>query len=744
MKNIFAFCFLLFSAFAWAGGPANQHTIVLAQLQWDEVKKMSAMEPQVTHLVIEGPGDHNDVKRIFQLFEASTALFSIELRNVPMDALPHTIKRIPQLSMLRISGYGTYDVVKTLAIIDELPNLRSLELDVISLNELPDELFQLEQIDRLVLHEYLPDGASVAAECIALEADMLEDDRLVKTIQAYVYVSQSTWDKMQQVDAIGQMRIVKACKPVVHRYNHVDPPIALQDVTYTTTTIAAQSGGVMVNPNSNSIVRIPADAFVDAEGQKVTGEVVVSYREFMNPAEFIVSGIPMSYTENGETNYFESAGMVEINAAADGKEVFLAEGKTIDVLLNATEDKGTFDVWNFDDGSGTWTDVGESQPAAVSDINGFIALTQAEFYVMNNSNRKVKAIDATSFENRFRSPWYSNSIAERRSNWTMLSDSRKAMRKNARMHKSWISIHDVHQEGGDVYFRLRGNRFLHPELRYLRTTNFRVDEETSKRLFRKHWGGLSRYSDMRIVERDGQTVLILKDHNGIREVEVTGVERYKQGDDWFYEKAIWPQRTYNKSLNRRRARFDASVMRKFKRNNKRQQILEGRLQRQTQKLMTAEERAMDWETFLTNARAKTNAYNAQREQLNAINTDVQRILSVNNLGLCNIDRLQRMPETDMIAVEFLVDSMPVLVDRIYVCLDNANSVLSNTVDRTRVAQTVMYMGSMTSSIVFITADLRMGIISGEQFQKAVESRKGIVQIASQIIPKDADLKKYKL
>jgi hypothetical protein len=106
--------------------------------------------------------------------------------------------------------------------------------------------------------------------------------------------------------------------------------------------------------------------------------------------------------------------------------------------------------------------------------------------------------------------------------------------------------------------------------------------------------------------------------------------------------------------------------------------------------------------------------------------------------------MERLPVTEFIAVEFLIDSVPVHIDRIYICLNNANSAVANDVNPSRVIQSVMYCGPATSSVLFITSDLRMGLISGEQMQKAYASRKGIVQLQATELPPNVDLKSVKL
>ncbi len=80
---------------------------------------------------------------------------------------------------------------------------------------------------------------------------------------------------------------------------------------------------------SGTKVTFPANAFVDANGNQVSGNVKILYREFRDQADFFLSGIPMQYDSLGKTYQFESAGMMEITGFINGKEVFLKKDKTV-------------------------------------------------------------------------------------------------------------------------------------------------------------------------------------------------------------------------------------------------------------------------------------------------------------------------------------------------------------------------------------------------------------------------------
>lgn len=89
--------------------------------------------------------------------------------------------------------------------------------------------------------------------------------------------------------------------------------------------------------DSKSTVSMAANTLEDANGNPIQGEVEIRYREYRNAAQMAFSGIPMTFDENGEHYNFNSAGMFEIRAFQDGKELRMKEGTSFNVDYNATQ-----------------------------------------------------------------------------------------------------------------------------------------------------------------------------------------------------------------------------------------------------------------------------------------------------------------------------------------------------------------------------------------------------------------------
>lgn len=93
--------------------------------------------------------------------------------------------------------------------------------------------------------------------------------------------------------------------------------------------------------NGTSIF-VPAGTFVDKKGRTIQGKVKLKYREFHNAASLIASGVPLTYDSLGRAYNLESAGLFEIKGERDGKKVFIAKGKSIEVDMASFEDDKSF------------------------------------------------------------------------------------------------------------------------------------------------------------------------------------------------------------------------------------------------------------------------------------------------------------------------------------------------------------------------------------------------------------------
>jgi len=140
----------------------------------------------------------------------------------------------------------------------------------------------------------------------------------------------------------------------------IAPPLKNVDVPFKKMTIKAEKGGTLSLENGTTI-EVPKDAFVDANGQPITGEVEINYREFHNAAAIIASGIPM--TNKTGDKYMQTAGMFEINGSHNEQPIQIAKDKALEVNMASFVDDGQkYDFFLLDEEQGEWKTQGTAKP----------------------------------------------------------------------------------------------------------------------------------------------------------------------------------------------------------------------------------------------------------------------------------------------------------------------------------------------------------------------------------------------
>ncbi len=122
--------------------------------------------------------------------------------------------------------------------------------------------------------------------------------------------------------------------------------------------VSADQGGNF-KTSSGSTISIPAMAFVDEQGKKVEGTIEVSYREFQNPLDFFLSGMPMHQMKDGQPIQTASAGMFELLANKDDKAIYIASSKQI-AVDQQSRFSGKCEQMFFNTTSNTWVKEGEN------------------------------------------------------------------------------------------------------------------------------------------------------------------------------------------------------------------------------------------------------------------------------------------------------------------------------------------------------------------------------------------------
>lgn len=135
--------------------------------------------------------------------------------------------------------------------------------------------------------------------------------------------------------------------------NKVAPPLKGVNINYKEFSVET-SKKTSLKYETGSLITIPDNAFVDIKGKPIVGKVDIKYREFHDPADFFVSGIPMTYDSARIQYHFESAGMLEILAFQNDKPVFVNPAKKIIVEMVSQQADDKYNIYQYDSLKGNW------------------------------------------------------------------------------------------------------------------------------------------------------------------------------------------------------------------------------------------------------------------------------------------------------------------------------------------------------------------------------------------------------
>ncbi len=144
----------------------------------------------------------------------------------------------------------------------------------------------------------------------------------------------------------------------------INPPLADTRIKNVSYSIDAASGGEIVTKDGTKI-SIPSDAFMDKNGENISGKVDITYRGFHDQADIFLSGIPMDYDSGGTKYVFTSAGMVDINGYSKGDPVFIKEGKKLEVAMLSESSDTKYNLYQLDTINKKWLCQGKDKIAKI-------------------------------------------------------------------------------------------------------------------------------------------------------------------------------------------------------------------------------------------------------------------------------------------------------------------------------------------------------------------------------------------
>ena len=174
----------------------------------------------------------------------------------------------------------------------------------------------------------------------------------------------------------------------------VNPLLTSIDVPNESYKINADKGG-LIKHHTGTEITIPAIAFEDEEGNIITGEVEIQYREFHDQAEIFLSGIPMEYDTAGEKAIFESAGMMEIKGFQDGKRLKIVTNKNFNICMYSKNSDPKFNLYSLDETKGKWNYEGKDSISNLKEeikIVSDTAVNDFEEFPKEENNPEIKEV----------------------------------------------------------------------------------------------------------------------------------------------------------------------------------------------------------------------------------------------------------------------------------------------------------------------------------------------------------------
>lgn len=655
--------------------PASAVKIVLSG-QPDEARLLTRNGAKFTSLQtveITGINDSVQSEQAIIAVAACPSVYRLILSNSNLPYISGGIRMLTEVMEVKISSCDRLRADQAFTVLSEMPGLLRLEYETPRMSAMPRSFARLRRLDEIFIVNKdiaLADGYSrntrTPDQLYSEKRSDLgfgEDMMILRYgcydagfAQSHLFVMR---DILQGTAGItGEMPLAHPAKAFVRNHPLVHAPIAGMEVAKNIYTTIAENGGLLEYPSGTRIM-IPANAFVDAKGNPLKGEVTIDYREFRDPVDVIVSGIPMKYDSAGAVGDFKSAGMFEINASVNGEEVFLAPGKTVNLDFAVTDTADTYNFYELDEKDG-W--VYRGRPGAElnqqqdqqqeSGIVSPVKMTEAVAYYQRLllPKRMGKADDTTGFDERYLDTNYCY-LDKKGANFYR-SNGRVRNPKTA----SKIYLRKTLTKKDHVLFQIDRSytgiyaRENHQEIYSVRGVYWRLEGKYKSRDFNKAYGKRKAINDFRI-EYDGGTdfVIELKDARGWQRLSVTPVHLNGQGKEipFTAREAYRLNRQYSRALSAQRRQTD----RKAKREKRhimqmRKHLVPDTLQswKTTRYMMNPDEKKMsfaDWKAYVSESFAREMAaLNSQKADVN----NLTRSLSIDGFGIFNCDQIQRIPD----------------------------------------------------------------------------------------------------
>ena len=578
-------------------------------------------------------GSMNDNAALQNKFKANEHL---HLEAMPEEICSHALKHSelpPSVSIVNIESDHLSGIYTSL----QNKKIESLSLQNNSITNFPDALLQMKELKKLSLGGN--EISAIDTNAIGNKFSFLDLDGnpVMKNKNIQQWIDGINLGTSRKKNDSNYISLAENRKYFNSPHPHLKPALENINVKPQIFTIPEQDQSELVLASGGTI-KIPGNAFVDKNGSPVSGKIDFVVKEYNDPLDIIIAGIPMQEKSGDNSVTLVSDGMFEMNAYANGEELQLKEDKAIEVNYPNKGNTVSPSFFRLDEKTGDWTTLADSlQPNESVNLTREVTrskplqFTPAQKYynALQRTQNNIK--DTTSYSTRFNDKWHVHDI---------LMDS-------ALVNDESTFTQQYYKTGNATRFRLQrietGNeiirfKFTHGDKKNyneqkvynpLFRMEWQLTEELTEKEARKFFSDYKHFCDIQILKSDSVFIFKIKGVNGITQINATPVTARKNTRSTLrnYEtkyKRFMVSKSRYESKNPPQTDMHLSTRYGNLKDRKKWKL--------ARKLMNKEEKKMTYKNW-------KNSYEAKRTIMNApIGTDDLRNLFVlNQMGMYNID-----------------------------------------------------------------------------------------------------------
>ncbi|MFM9984304.1 MAG: hypothetical protein ACKVOK_03680 [Flavobacteriales bacterium] len=704
--------------------PKTLHCLLHDQRELSDALQKN--EP-IAHIVFEGKGSRSEWRRALRLANSFTNLRSVTFQDNELEVLPTSVASLVHVRKISIVENDLADLEACIETLADITQLKCLEIEVFSLDELPENLSSLAQLDTLIARspEYTDFlNSALAADRIAVKYESFEVPGTLgkKPIGTRIYCLEEELENENPPPTIEGITSVKPC--LKKSYASFQPPVAELDIPVAVYSIDPTQTQKLIYAPSGTELIIPNNAFIDANGNPITDQVDIDYREFRDPVDFFASGIPMSFNEpDSSLSFFTSAGMFDMYASVDGEEVFIQPGKNIDINFASTDSISTFNFYQYNDAVGKWDEAGDAPLTQGNTSTTALSWAWAQYESM--MNKKVMLGDTTLFSDRFESDQYYHTrkkiLGMKKA--PLYSTTRKL---RFRMN-NLVKIRSIRKTSeGDIVFKIKTRKLLHPEMQAFNNQDWQLTSGADISDFRKNYGYRHKFNDIRVNKAGDTYSILLKDDSSHTEIDATTVVRTEENHHLVYKPYKANYKAYKNTLKNRQRSLDKKIIRQKKLYYKKEVAGLNRKQksswRKSKRYMSPDERKLsfaEWQTYYNTIKA-SSLENVARYDRRA---GFRRAVRIGSMGLYNCDLIIQPPPPPLnLYVNFIdADKNPIEPQRAYVMDSNLNSTIALTEKAGNDRLYLSYLPRDSQQVVVLTQDNQFAVCNTRNLIKQINA-----------------------